>query len=81
MDGSTARRRQWRACGKLDLAELERLQLRNEGDQKAIGSTLVELRPDGVVPSATNRPSWNGGEMMRPAQGLPGPWNREDIFQ
>ena len=29
---------------KLDLADLDRLELRNEGDQKALGSTLVELR-------------------------------------
>jgi hypothetical protein len=34
---------------KLDLAELERLELRNEGDQKALGSTLVELRRDGLL--------------------------------
>jgi hypothetical protein len=34
---------------KLDLAELERLELRNEGDQKALGSTLVELRRNGLL--------------------------------
>ena len=34
---------------KLDLADLERLELVNAGDQKAIGSTLVELRNGGLL--------------------------------
>ena len=34
---------------KIDLAALERLELVNAGDQKAIGSTLVELRSNGLL--------------------------------
>ena len=33
---------------KIDLAELERINLVNPGDQQAIGSTLVELRSSGL---------------------------------
>ena len=31
---------------KLDLADLDRLELRNRGDQKGLGPTLVELKKD-----------------------------------
>jgi hypothetical protein len=34
---------------KVDVAALARLELVNAGDQKAIGSTLVELRRDGLL--------------------------------
>ena len=34
---------------KIDLAALERINLVNAGDQQAIGSTLVELRRDGLL--------------------------------
>jgi hypothetical protein len=34
---------------KVDVTALERINLNNPGDQQAIGSTLVELRPNGLL--------------------------------